>query len=347
MSLIKCPECGGTVSDKAPVCPHCGVRIADVLPASSSQTEAEEPSVPHTAGNGVGVNHSQESAPAPENPNPSDGKKKDMTAWTIVCVVIVILLAAIGGYCYLTSNSEEKQEEMAYQMLDGCVDPLSYEDFIDKYPKSIHIDEVKERLDALNKENETWSRLCQYGSKAQFEDYLIQYPETPHRKEITHKIDSLEWDYATKTNTVEVYEQYLENHPDGEHVEECYDAKKKAADQQVTEDERTQLRSTINRVLRAIMNSDAVEAALLGGISDVDAANYIDQVHVYRNLQGFQTGELKIKKERRAEGIVFSISGDASLIEASDEQNNVYSFVISCVANEDEQLSRFSLRKAQ
>ncbi len=339
MSLIKCPECGGTVSDKAPVCPHCGVRLADVLkysPQSAKQEEAPETTPP--------------ADPQPREggePQPSDGKKKDMAAWTIVCVVIVILLAAIGGYCYLTNNSEEKQEEMAYQMLDGCVDPLSYEDFIDKYPKSRHLDEVKDRLEALNKEIETWNRLCQYGSKAQFEDYLIQYPETPYRKEIETKIDSLDWVYATQTNSVEAYDQYLDGHPDGAHIEECYQMRKQAADQQVSEDERAQLRSTINRVLRAIMNGDAVETALLGGISDMDAANLIALVHEYSNLQGFQTGELKIKKERRSEGITYSISGDASLIEAAVEQNNVYSFIISCIANEDEQLSRFSLRKAQ
>mgnify|MGYP000565577660 CR=1 FL=1 len=28
MALIKCPECGHQISDKAPVCPNCGVEIA-------------------------------------------------------------------------------------------------------------------------------------------------------------------------------------------------------------------------------------------------------------------------------------------------------------------------------
>ena len=27
MALIKCPECGGQVSDKAPACIHCGYPI--------------------------------------------------------------------------------------------------------------------------------------------------------------------------------------------------------------------------------------------------------------------------------------------------------------------------------
>ena len=28
MAIIKCPECGHQISDKAPTCPHCGVEIA-------------------------------------------------------------------------------------------------------------------------------------------------------------------------------------------------------------------------------------------------------------------------------------------------------------------------------
>ena len=28
MAIIKCPECGHQISDKAPVCPSCGVEIA-------------------------------------------------------------------------------------------------------------------------------------------------------------------------------------------------------------------------------------------------------------------------------------------------------------------------------
>ena len=28
MAIIKCPECGHQISDKAPICPSCGVEIA-------------------------------------------------------------------------------------------------------------------------------------------------------------------------------------------------------------------------------------------------------------------------------------------------------------------------------
>lgn len=31
MALIKCPECGKQISDKAEVCPHCGMEVQIVL----------------------------------------------------------------------------------------------------------------------------------------------------------------------------------------------------------------------------------------------------------------------------------------------------------------------------
>ena len=30
MALITCPECGNTISDKAPLCPHCGILKEDI-----------------------------------------------------------------------------------------------------------------------------------------------------------------------------------------------------------------------------------------------------------------------------------------------------------------------------
>ena len=36
MAIIKCPECGNPVSDKAPFCPKCGVEIAGkIKPAAT------------------------------------------------------------------------------------------------------------------------------------------------------------------------------------------------------------------------------------------------------------------------------------------------------------------------
>ena len=31
MAIIKCPECGHQISDRAPICPSCGVKIANQI----------------------------------------------------------------------------------------------------------------------------------------------------------------------------------------------------------------------------------------------------------------------------------------------------------------------------
>ena len=42
MSLMKCPECGGQVSDQAAACPHCGY----VLKKASAEAAAPDPVIP-------------------------------------------------------------------------------------------------------------------------------------------------------------------------------------------------------------------------------------------------------------------------------------------------------------
>ena len=50
MALIKCPECGKPVSDKAPFCPNCGVEIAGKVATAQQQPTTTQPQpAPETA----------------------------------------------------------------------------------------------------------------------------------------------------------------------------------------------------------------------------------------------------------------------------------------------------------
>ena len=88
--IIKCPECGHQVSDKAPVCPSCGVEIAGHIVRCSHCGELylkEEPSCPnchHTetenpsAGKRGGTDGTKEAGPIvvlPMEEHPADGKE--------------------------------------------------------------------------------------------------------------------------------------------------------------------------------------------------------------------------------------------------------------------------------
>ncbi len=43
MSIIKCPECSGNVSDKAYSCPHCGYPLQSVAPSATIPTTRTRP----------------------------------------------------------------------------------------------------------------------------------------------------------------------------------------------------------------------------------------------------------------------------------------------------------------
>ena len=40
MAILKCPQCGNKVSDKAEKCPHCGKMVSDFLALENSYQEA-------------------------------------------------------------------------------------------------------------------------------------------------------------------------------------------------------------------------------------------------------------------------------------------------------------------
>ena len=44
MALIKCPECGREISDKAPQCPHCGCPITSSQPNKTEAAIQPKPS---------------------------------------------------------------------------------------------------------------------------------------------------------------------------------------------------------------------------------------------------------------------------------------------------------------
>lgn len=88
MALIKCPNCGGTISDQAPQCPHCNKPFA-----------------------GDAINHTQQAQPAPQEvmyapPRPKPTPQptaKSAGSRTLLYVVIALLFAAacgVGAYIF-------------------------------------------------------------------------------------------------------------------------------------------------------------------------------------------------------------------------------------------------------
>ena len=73
MAIIKCPECGRQISDKAPTCPSCGVEIAGKItkcPHCGEVYFSSQEMCPNCHEIAVGVTHPVASSAAVKEPTP-------------------------------------------------------------------------------------------------------------------------------------------------------------------------------------------------------------------------------------------------------------------------------------
>ena len=74
MAIIKCPECGRQISDKAPTCPSCGVEIAGKItkcPHCGEVYFSSQEMCPNCHEIAVGVTHPVASSAAVKAPTPA------------------------------------------------------------------------------------------------------------------------------------------------------------------------------------------------------------------------------------------------------------------------------------
>lgn len=93
MALIKCPECGKEISDRATSCPNCGYPINQKTTTDQDYVQMEEKK-DMVSGSSQGS--------IPETPQKKGGKK-------IAFVIgIVIVIAAVAIFAFISSNNKEK-----------------------------------------------------------------------------------------------------------------------------------------------------------------------------------------------------------------------------------------------
>ncbi len=98
MALIKCPECGKTVSDKATACIHCGYPLENI--------KIEEPKIIEFPQTPKPIQQQTNTTPNPTNTTPQqnentnkDSRNKGYSAYLIFLVAVIII-----GMFFLTSG---------------------------------------------------------------------------------------------------------------------------------------------------------------------------------------------------------------------------------------------------
>ncbi len=278
MAIIKCPECGHQISDKAPVCPQCGVEVAGKItrcPQCGEVYFKEQSTCPncqhHTMSDGQ---HQQTPPPVPTQrpeaqplqPVTTSPRKKNRSVLIISFIIAAIICA---GLWYFYAEAGKKKELEAYEYAIKNSDPAVLQSYLDTYldaPRA-HRDSIQAHLSMLQQIDRQWNDALVNNSKEAFEEYLENHPNSSHKAEAKHKIDSLDWVAAATIDTEEGYKNYLKDHPNGEYVDEANNGLKKISAKTVQPQERLMISTAFLNFFQSINTRD--EEALRSSVSSL------------------------------------------------------------------------------
>lgn len=240
MAVIKCPECGHQVSDRAHTCPSCGVEIegkitkCDNCGAVYFKEDGECPEC-HALNGSVSQKKVNVIVETPkrkvvvekqENEVEEPVEKKKSYTSIVVSALIAIILCGICIYFYTDANNKKEMDAYEYAMISS--DPQILEDYLLNYqdaPKE-HRDSIEAHLQMLKLGDTEWNNAVVSGSKAALQTYIDSHPNSMHLVEARHLIDSIDW--AKAQNDVDALSAYIEQHAQGEHIDEALILMKKA-----------------------------------------------------------------------------------------------------------------------
>lgn len=361
--MIKCPECGRQISDKAPFCPCCGVAIAgkifrcqqcgevyfkdqEMCPnchhvtrlsglvsnearqsvanevgAAPVQhaTMAQQPPVPPTIPGANGVNGGATPPPV---------EKKKSHGALITAIIFALVLCGVCFYFY--NNAKTSKEEEAYEFAMKSDDPLVLQTYLDNYKDapSEHIDSIQAHLSAMQQSDADWTNAVVSGSKQALLDYLTKHPDSEYKALAQHKIDSIDWAFASNANTLDEIQAYLDEHTNGEHVDDANDAIRKLKASTVQPEEKVLVNASLKHFFQAVnaKNEQSLEASVTSVMSNFLGKQDATKADVSVFLQ-------KIYKDDIT-GMTWSLGNDMK-IDKREVGEDEYEYTVSVSATQD------------
>ncbi len=289
MAIIKCPECGHQVSEKAPTCPSCGVEIAGNLvccPNCNRIYLRSEDFCPHCYHPNIHRKNEKQAEPAPTPPitalaeiyprednqnkngqEPVTPKKKKHGGALLLAFIITMIVCGASFYLYNKAQMDKENEE--YEFAIKSDNPLILQEFLDTFKNATqeHKDSISAHLQMIRQAETDWNNAVVTHTKAAIMNYLDRYPNTSHRVESKNIIDSLDWQQCCDLNTVEGYERYMTEHPDGNFYDEAEQAMKKIKAKDVTPEEQEMVANILHRFFVSINTRD--EASIQETVANV------------------------------------------------------------------------------
>lgn len=235
--IIKCPECGHQVSDKAPVCPSCGVEIAGHLIKCSYcgeiylKEDAVCPNCHHSASTDNSVNEDDVKTEPVKDDSQNNGDYSESETSSVELVVSAESIEEEprldGTPTQDTLTIESPSNDTEVSTDDVIVKPESKNNNHTPLFVSLLIALVicavllffyKRGND--NHEAEEYKIALKSNNRQVMEQYLEDYPNAPliHINSIRDLLKQTqqnndEWGRVIQQNTIASYKAYLETHP--------------------------------------------------------------------------------------------------------------------------------------
>lgn len=235
--IIKCPECGHQVSDKAPICPSCGVEIAGHLIKCSYcgeiylKEDAVCPNCHHSASTDNSVNEDDVKTEPVKDDSQNNGDYSEAETSSVELVVSAESIEEEprldGTPTQDTLTIESPSSDAEVSTDDVIVKPESKNNNHTSLFVSLLIALVicavllffyKRGND--NHEAEEYKIALKSNNRQVMEQYLEDYPNAPliHINSIRDLLKQTqqnndEWGCVIQQNTIASYKAYLETHP--------------------------------------------------------------------------------------------------------------------------------------
>ena len=274
--IIKCPECGHQVSDRAKTCPSCGIDIAGKItrcPDCGEYIFKDDHECPNCH---CSINASasvQDVEPEvnsqiyglvpeiPEIPQPEEPKKKrgHKILWSSIVVGFVIALIIVFLGIYFYQKSQQENEMRAYENAMMSSEPAVLQNFLDMYIDAsvAHRDSIKAHLQMLKKVDRDWENAVASKSKSALQLFIDRNPDNLHIPEARLLIDSIDFAAAKLEDTMDAYQKYMDNHQQGSYYDEAANAYDRIREE--AEEKRRQAQQ--DSIMKAQMAAEAAQAA--------------------------------------------------------------------------------------
>lgn len=287
-------------------------------------------------------------------------KKKKTTA--LVITILVLLLAAAGGFYYFyTEQQKENDEATAYEILEDNESLDDYEDYLNRFPNSIHAAEVQGRYDNLVKMYNEWRGLNIGGTRYDYERFMKNYPNSVLVHQCEMKIDSLDWIAAKNEGTPEAIAEYVERHPEGRYLSEASIEQERAVDAQATDEEKIAIDMALTTFFRAFGSNDeetinmcitpvmtkflSKTNATKVDVTGIVARTYNEHI---KSCRFALNDDYVIKKSRNENGeIVYNVSFSTDqYIERDNEGKTFGSYTAEAILTEQFKISSLTMTEA-